>query len=144
MNINVSLAEWIAEKRAAFASLEPITVVTMGEDGDLVPPFLGITESGSQLVQQGDVTMYGVSAYAVTVELHTVPADEDQDGTTTEDERQMRTDLTDILANFDAVEWITGRNFWEVFDIRAAAPTTEAQEGRRVSRWMLTVIAAPL
>lgn len=144
MNINVSLAEWIAEKREAFATLEPVTVVTMGDDGDLSPPFLGITESGSAPVEQGDVTMFGVWAYEVTLELHTVPADEDEEGTPPESERLMRADITDIIANRDAIEWINGRNFWQVFDIRAGGPTTEASEGRRVSRWILTIIASPL
>jgi len=144
MNINVSLAEWVAHKRGQFESLEPITVVTMGDDGDLSPPFLGIKEDGSALVEQNAVTMFGVSAYEVSVELHTVPTDEDQEGTPPDDERRMRADLNDILANRDAIEWINGRNYWQVFDIRIAAPTTEASEGRRISRWMLTIIAAPL
>ncbi len=144
MNINISLAEWIAHKRGIFPTLENLTVVTMGDDGDLSPPFLGIMESGAAPVEQGDVTMFGVYAYEVTCELHTVPADETHEGTTPEDERLMRADLTDILANRDAIEWINDCNYWQVFDIRAGGPTTEAQEGRRVSRWILTIIAAPL
>jgi hypothetical protein len=144
MNINVSLSEWIDHTRVGVDSLADINLVTMGDDADLSPPFLGIMESGSAMVEQGDVTMFGVSTYEITCELHTVPADEDQEGTPPETERLMRTDLTDILLNRDAIEWINGRNFWQVFDIRAAAPTTEAQEGRRVSRWNITIIAAPL
>jgi hypothetical protein len=41
------------------------------------------------------------------------------------------------------IEWITGRNGWQIFDIRLAAPTTEANEGRRISRWILKITAAP-
>jgi len=144
MTLLHSLAEWVEHHRVDFDSLADLSIIKMGDDGDISPPFLGFMESGSTIYEQGDVTLYGVSTYEITCELQTVPAAEDQEGTPEEDERIMRTDLTDILANFDAVEWITGRNFWEVFDIRAAAPTTEAQEGRRVSRWMLTVIAAPI
>jgi hypothetical protein len=56
----------------------------------------------------------------------------------------MRRDLHDIIANRSAIDWINELNGWQVFDIRTAAPITEAQDGRRVTRWMLSVVAAPL
>lgn len=144
MNILQSLRDWVTHQQENFTSLADLSVVIMGEDGDLSPPFLGLIESGSALVEQGEVVLHGVSAYEVTAELHTVPADEDNAGTPAEDERQMRFDLYDILANRDAIDWLNISNEWIIFDIRAAAPTTEAQDGRRVSRIMLTVIAAPI
>ena len=144
MNINESIAEWINHKKPQFPTLDSVSVVTMGETGDLSPPFVGIAESGSSVFEQGDLVMYGVSTYEVVIELHTVPASEEYEGTPADDERLMRTDLYDIIGNRDAIEWVSGRNFWTVFDIRAAAPITEAQEGRRVSRWNLSVVAAPL
>ena len=82
--------------------------------------------------------------YEVTCELQTVPADEDNEGTSADDERQMRVDLYDILGNRDAIPFISGNNDWTVFDIRLGGPTTEAQDGRRVTRWLLTVVAAPV
>jgi hypothetical protein len=103
-----------------------------------------MVESGSALVEQGDVILHGVSAYEVTAELHTVPADENESGTPAADERQMRFDLYDIFANREAIAYLTGENSWTIFDIRAVAPTTEAQDGRRVSRFTITVIASPL
>ena len=144
MNLNVSIADWVDHHRASFPSLEGITVITMGESTDVSTPFLGIMESGSTPFEQDGVPLHGVSTYEMTCELHTVPTDEDNDGTSAEDERVMRTDLYDILGNRDAIEWVNGRNFWSVFDIRAGGPTTESQEGRRVTRWILSVIAAPL
>lgn len=143
MNIIKSLKQWIDYKKTLFDSLDDVSVVLMGDDAELSPPFLGIMESGSALVQQGEVVLHGVAAYEVTAELHTVPASEDEDGTPADDERQMRFDLYDIIANRDGIDWITGLNDWTVFDIRATPPTTEAQEGRRVSRFMITVITAP-
>jgi hypothetical protein len=144
MNILQSLSDWITAKKPLFPSLSGVSVVLMGDESDLSPPFLGLVESGSAPVEQNDVIMHGVSAYEVTAELHTVPASEDEEGTPAADERQMRFDLYDIIANRDAIPWITGENQWTIFDIRAAAPTTEAQDGRRVSRFMITVIASPL
>jgi len=144
MNILQSLSDWITYKKPLFPSLAGVDIVLMGDDSDLSPPFLGLVESGSATVEQNDVVMHGVSAYEVTAELHTIPASEDEDGTPAAAERQMRFDLYDILANRAAINWITDTNQWTIFDIRAAAPTTEAQDGRRVSRFNLTVIASPL
>ena len=144
MNILQSLADWITYNQSSFPSLAGVSVVLMGDESDLSPPFFGLVESGSAPVEQNDVIMHGVSAYEVTAELHTVPADESESGTPAADERQMRFDLYDILANREAIAHLTGDNSWTIFDIRAAGPTTEAQDGRRVSRFMVTVIASPL
>jgi hypothetical protein len=144
MSILESIRNWIDHQKTNFESIEDLPVVIMGEDSDLSPPFLGLVESGSALVEQGEVVLHGVSAYEVSAELHTVPADEDNDGTPAAGERQMRFDLYDIIANRAGIEWIANANQWTIFDIRAAAPTTEAQDGRRVSRINMTVIASPL
>jgi hypothetical protein len=66
MNINESIRDWIDYKQPLFPSLESVDLVTMGETGDLSPPFLGITESGSTIYEQGDTTIYGVNTYEVT------------------------------------------------------------------------------
>jgi hypothetical protein len=143
MNLNVSLAEWVEHQLAGFPSLSGLSVVTMGDTENLSPPFLGIAETGADRYEQDGVPLHGVTTYEITVELVTVPAEEDQEGTPPNREREMRLDLYDILGNRDAIEWINGRNFWQVFDIRTGGPITEAQEGTRVSRWVLTVVAAP-
>lgn len=144
MTILHSVSDWINQRLAEFPDLTGLSVVKMGDDGDLLPPFVGLMESGSSMVEQNGVTLYGVSAYEVTAELHTVPQSEDEEGTPEETERAMRQNLYDILGNRDAIDWINGRNQWNVFDIRAAGPTTEAQDGRRVTRWQITIIAAPI
>jgi hypothetical protein len=144
MNILQSLSDWIALKKLLFPSLTDVSVVIMGDESDLSPPFIGLVESGSAPVEQNEVIMHGVTAYEVTAELHTVPASEDEEGTPAATERQMRFDLYDIIANRAAINFMNGENQWTIFDIRAAGPTTEAQDGRRVSRIMITVIASPL
>lgn len=144
MTILQSLADWIDLRKSDFTETADLTVVKMGDDGDLSPPFLGLVESGSAIYEQDGVILHGVSTYEVAAELHTVPADDTEDGTPAADAVELRRAIYDILGNRDAIDWINGRNQWNVFDIRTTAPTTEAQDGRRVTRWNLTVIAAPL
>lgn len=143
MNINESIRDWITLQLPDFPGLAGVDIVTMGETADLTPPFLGIMESSAEAYTQGDVTLYGVSTFEITCELHTVPADEDNGGTTTADEQQLRQDLYNILGDRAAIAGVDGLNDWMVFDIRLAAPTTEASDGRRISRWSLSIVAAP-
>ena len=144
MNINESLRDWIEHKRDGFTALDDVEIVTMGETDDLAPPFLAIYETSSEPYVQNGVTLYGVSTFEIAIDLETVAVDESEGGTAPEDERQMREDLYNIVGNRDAIEWINGRNHWNVFDIRLPSPTTAANEGRRVSRFALTVIAHPI
>lgn len=144
MNINESIRDWVNLKSPEFTSLSAVDFVTMGENGDLSPPFVAIYETGSAPVEQAGVIMHGVSAYEITAELHTIPQDADQDGTPAATERLMRRDLFDIVGNRDCITYCNGRNSWRIFDIRAATPTTEPSEGRCVSKIILTVIACPI
>lgn len=144
MNLNESLRDWIESKQSDYPSLEDLTLATMGETSDLVPPFLGIYETASEPHESGGVIMRGVSDFQITCELHTVPADDANGGTSAEDEREMARDLYDIIGDEDAAAWMEGRNGWRVFDIRLASPITEPAEGRRISRWVLSVIACPI
>lgn len=140
MNLNESIRDWINHRIADFPDLAEIEIVTMGETDELFPPFLGIMETSSEPFVQGDVVMRGVSTVEMTVELHTLPSD---DGTEPETERDWRRQLYDILGDEAAIGWMSGRNGWLVFDIRLASPTTEASDGRRVSRWIMSLVAAP-
>lgn len=143
MNLNESIRDWIENQRDSYASLAGLEVVTMGETDDLDPPFLGIMETGSEQRETGGVLIPGVSDYELTCELHTVPASSDEEGTPVADARTMRRDLYDILGDLDAIDWINGLNDWQVFDIRLAGPTTEASDGRLISRWILQITACP-
>lgn len=140
MNLNESLRDWIQHRLPVFPALEDIDIVTMGEMDELAPPFLGIYETGSEPFEQGNTPMRGISTVEITVELHTVPA---EDGTSTATEQAWRRDLYHILGDQSAIDWMHMRNGWLVFDIRLAAPTTEASEGRRISRWILSIVAGP-
>jgi len=144
MNLNESIRDWVFYRATtAFPDLLVIELVTMGETTELGPPFLAIYETNSEAYNQDGVMLPGVSVYEITVELQTVPVEEEELGTPPETEREWRKQLYDILGDRAAIDWITGRNGWQVFDIRLPAPTTEASEGRRISRWILTVTACP-
>lgn len=141
MNINESLRDWIESQIEETSPLADIQIITMGETDDITPPFLGITEVSSE--ETNDLVP-GVSTFQITCELHTVPADESNGGTTPETEREFRRDLYDIIGDEAAIPWMDLKNGWRVFDIRLASPITEASEGRRVSRWNLQIVACPL
>jgi hypothetical protein len=143
MTVITSLAEWIALKQVYLPSIASLPIVKMGDDGDLVPPFIGIMEESSSDHETNGVILRGVTDYQITCELHTVPADDDNDGTSPEDERQMRRDLYDIIGDAGAITWMDWRNNSRIFDIRTVSPTTEASDGRRVSRWNLQIVACP-
>jgi len=143
MNITESISEWVAFRLPSFASLDGMTVMTMGQDDDITLPFVGIYETGASIHETDGVNMFGVTDFTIAIDLQTVPAAADQSGTPQATEQQMRRDLYDILGDRDAIDWITERNDWRVFDIRQASPTTEADEERRISKWILTVVACP-
>ena len=144
MNINESIRDWINHRRKDFPQLSAIQLATSGEESDVAPPFLGIFETGSQMHEQGGVTMYGVSVIEVTCELHTVPVGDEEGGTEAVTEREWRKQFYDILGDRAAIKWICDRNEWRVFDIRLSAPTTESEEGQRITRFILSVTACPL
>lgn len=143
MTVLQSLTEWIDTQTDDYTILDDLQVVQMGETSDLSPPFLGLMESGAATVEDNGVIMHGVTAYEITAELHTVPAESAESGTTFDDERDRRSVIYDILADRAAIDSISERNFWRVFDIRTAGPTTESEDGRRITRWQITVIACP-
>ena len=141
--INESLRNWIEAEQPEHAILTGLALVTMGETDALDPPFLGIYETGSDMRETNGVVMLGVSDYQITCELHTIPASEEEGGTSPEHERQMRTALYDIIGDRAAIQYMDQDEGWTVFDIRLAGPTTEASDGRRVTRWTLSITACP-
>lgn len=139
-----SLTEWIAAESDDVVELDGVDVVQMGQAGDLEPPFIGLIESGASLVESNGVVMHGVTQYDITAELHTIPAEADEQGTTFDEEREMRVALYDILADRDSIDATSEENGFRVFDIRATGPTTESEDGRRITRFQITAIVCPI
>ncbi len=143
MNINESIKDWI-EYADTDDKLDGVDILTIGQTGDLEPPFLVIHEASSAVYEQNETVLYGVSTFEINIELHTVPASEAEGGTTDDQHKEWRRAAYDILGDRAGIDWITGRNYWRVFDIRLSSPITEAEDGRQVSKWSLTVIACPI
>lgn len=143
MNINESIRDWINHRLTDFPQLANIQLATGGEEDTVSPPFFGIYETGSEIYEQDGATMYGVSVFEITAELHTVPVSSEEGGTEIATERGWRNDLYNILGDRDCINWMSERNGWRIFDIRLPSPTTEAGEGERISRFTLEVTACP-
>lgn len=145
MNIQTSIRKWI-EKRIGeqYSDLDGVQIAITGEEADVTPPFIGIYETSSTIHETGGVVMYGVSDFEIAVELHTVPADDDNEGTPIATEQAWRRDLYNIIGDRDMIEWASERNGWRLFDIRTASPFTESGDGQRITRSELTVVACPI
>lgn len=136
-----SIRDWVDNQKSAFQLIEDLAVHIGGEDADRSPPFLAIYEADSRPFYQDDVAMHGVTAFGISAELHTLPQD---DGTAPSDESEMRQNLYDILGNLDSMLWIENRNDWSIFDIGTCSAITTPEDGVRVSRFTLQVIACPI
>jgi hypothetical protein len=122
-------------------NMRGLQILIVGEKDEIIPPMIGISIGGSDLRVTNGVTMYGVYDFDIAVELFTVPQDDDQDGTPTEAEQAIANDIHSILADRCNIDWVTMRNGWEVLDIFATSPITEAEEGRRKTSISLAVVA---
>ena len=144
MNIQTTIREWIRKRTdEEYIDLYGIQIAITGEEADVTPPFVGIYETGASIVETSGVTMYGVTDFEIAVELHTVPADEQNEGTPTPIEQGLREDLYDILGDRDFLSFGSGRNGWSLFDIRTASPITESGDGQRITRFQLLITACP-
>lgn len=145
MNIQETIRQWIQKRiDEDYEDLAGIQIAITGEESDVTPPFIGIYETSAAMHETGGVTMYGVSDFEIVVEMHTVPASEEEEGTPTEAEQGWRQDLYNILGDRDLIEWGSDRNGWHLFDIRTASPITESGDGQRITRFQLMVTASPL
>ena len=145
MTLNQSIADWINHKRGQFPSIATIQLLIDGNLDDQDPPFIGIKESATpEPFVQGDLVMHGISTFEIEVKMETVPAEESEGGTSEQDHDAMRRDLYDIIGNkTEAEKWLENRNGWSVVDIRCTSPTTQVEEGRRMSVWTLSIVAHP-
>ena len=144
MNINESIRDWITSKLSEFPEIASIQLSTGGEESSVTTPFFAIYESSAEPYEQSGVSMYGVTVYEINAELHTVAESEEEGATPATTEREWRDAFYNILGDRDAIAWMEGHNGWRVFDIRLAAPTTEPNEGQRLSRIVMTVTACPI
>lgn len=141
MNLPASIRHWIELRRPDFPILQDVACYISGEEATVLPPFVAIIETGSTRTEQDGVPIRGVSTVSVTVELHTVPA---EDGTTSETARDLAAALYAIIGDIEGMLLATnGYGLTTILDIFIDAPTTDAQDGRRVTTWNLEILAHP-
>ena len=142
-NVKESLRTWMESQVVNHPALDDIPIVLNGETADAVFPLIAIIDQGAGLVEQEGVVMRGVDSLTIAAEIHTVPEEEAQDGTTLETHRAIVTAAYQVLGDFQAIQFCNGLNDTTVFDIRTSSPTLEPREGRRVSSIQMTVFACP-
>lgn len=144
MNIQTTIREWIRKRTdEEYIDIYGIQIAITGEEADVTPPFIGIYETGASVVEAGGLIMFGVTDFEIAVELHTVPADEQNEGTPTAIEQGLRDDLYNILGDQDLLAFGDDRNGSHLFDIRTASPITESGDGQRITRFQLLIRACP-
>jgi len=144
MNINETLRTWIEAQKAGYDSLEDFEVIATGDDDDIEPPCIAVSTTGSAERVDSGVVMRGVSDFSVNIRLMTLPVDEEDGGTTNENDQQAALDIYSILADVDAIESMSQLEGWRIFDIRGEGFNTEAQDGKRVTIFPLLVTACPI
>lgn len=144
MNIQTTIREWIRKRTdEEYIDLYGIQIAITGEEADVTPPFVGIYETGASVVEAGGLIMFGVTDFEIAVELHTVPADGQNEGTPTAIEQGLRDNLYNILGDQDLLAFGDDRNGSHLFDIRTASPITESGDGQRITRYQLLIRACP-
>lgn len=142
--IKQSIRERIEEEsQQSNPALRDIPVILSGESTNIIPPCIAVYETGSEQVETAGVIMRGVMEIGVNVELHTVPTDEDEDGTEAADHEAIAADLYRVMSDLSFLPWMQNRNRLICFDIRANSPILAATDGRRVSTVEMLFIAAP-
>lgn len=142
MRIPAIIADFIEFRLPDHPSLEGVQICIDGETQTASPPLIVIDETGSTRTEQAGVPIHGVSTVSVSVQLHTVPAD---DATTADDAQAMSDDLYDIIADIDGMrQYCDGRRSTRVLDIFADAAIIAAEDGRRISTVTLEILAHPI
>ena len=137
-----SLREYYEDKRTGTA-LAAVPMHIGGDNESLACPYVTLTETGADEVEQDGVPMRGVYSFEIACELHTVPGETADTATDETAFDLMRWDLLNIMADKAVIQWAEIRNSWRIFDIRAGGPTIEAEDGQRICRINLTAIACP-
>lgn len=137
--LNAAIRNWIIDNANGTGKLAQLPILTNGEDGPLDAPFVGIMETSSETVIEADFVMHGVYEVALSVVLSTIPASEEDEGTSVEDHREISSELSEILGDRSIMD--TTHDGISLFDFRAINATTEASDGRRVTTFQITAVA---
>lgn len=135
MNTAQHIADWITRNITDHPALDGVQIIAAGDDDQISPPSITVTETSSEIYQQSGLTLYGIKSTELLVRLETIPTD---DETSTDQHYAMAENLWNIIGNIDGVKSFAND---QIFDYVPSQPVTSAEDGNRVSSYKITLIS---
>ena len=142
--VKQALKTWITDQARSYDVLTDVPIVLNGETDDVTLPLIAIIDQGAAIVEQNGVKLYGVMEVSLTVELHTVPEESTQDGTTYATSEEMAQAIFEILGNRKSIDFMNASNEINVFDNLTTSGIISVRDERRIATFDVTVIASLL
>ena len=140
--VKQALKTWIADQARSYDVLTHVPIVLNGETDDVALPLIAIIDQGVAIVEQNGVKLYGVMEVSLTVELHTVPEESAQDGTTYATSEEMAQAIFEILGNRKSINYMNASNEINVFDNLTTSGIISVRDERRIATFDVTIIAS--
>ena len=140
--VKQALKTWIADQARSYDVLTDVPIVLNGETDDVALPLIAIIDQGVAIVEQNGVKLYGVMEVSLTIELHTVPEEAAQDGTTYDTSEQMAQAIFEILGNRKSIDYMNASNEINVFDNLTSSGIISVRDERRIATFDVTIIAS--
>lgn len=129
-----ALRIYVDSKSETLAGLE---IHITGDDTVYDPPFISITETGSE---EHDV-LPGVITLSIDVRLASVSGETVDDATPDTTHRALAAELSVILSDYEAAKQSCDTYpYFTCFGIRKLAPRTIREDGRRVTNFPLVMV----
>ena len=140
--VKQALKTWLTDQARSYDVLDGVHIVLNGETDDVALPLIAIIDQGVSIVEQNGVKLYGVMEASLTVELHTVPEEAAQDGTTYETSEEMAQAMFEILGNRKSIDYMNASNTINVFDNLTSSGIISVRDERKIATFDVTIIAS--
>ena len=140
--VKQALKTWLTDQARSYDVLTDVPIVLNGETDDVTLPLIAIIDQGVSIVEQNGVKLYGVMEVSLTVELHTVPEESAQDGTTYATSEEMAQAIFEILGNRKSIDCMNASNEINVFDNLTTSGIISVRDERRIATFDVTIIAS--
>lgn len=140
--VKQALKTWLTDQARSYDVLDGVPIVLNGETDDVMLPLIAIIDQGVSIVEQNGVKLYGVMEVSLSVELHTVPEEAAQEGTTYETSEQMAQAIFEILGNRKSIDYMYASNEINVFDNLTSSGIVSVRDERRIATFDVTIIAS--
>lgn len=140
--VKQALKTWLTDQARSYDVLDGVPIVLNGETDDVTLPLIAIIDQGVAIMEQNGVKLYGVMEVSLTVELHTVPEEAAQDGTTYETSEEMAQAIFEILGNRKSIDYMNASNEINVFDNLTSSGIVSVRDERRIATFDVTIIAS--